>query len=50
MIIYIILTVGAWLIVSRAGSDENVCDYEYKGEWKNEIFIWNDRHNETLQL
>lgn len=30
MIICILLTVGAWLIVSRAGSSENVCNYEYR--------------------
>lgn len=29
MIICIILTVGAWLIVSRAGSTENICNFEY---------------------
>ncbi len=29
IITIIILTVGAWLTVSRSGSDENVCNYDY---------------------
>lgn len=29
MIICIVLTVGAWFIVSRAGSTEKICNFDY---------------------
>lgn len=32
MIICIILTVGAWFIVSRAGSNENLCNFDHLEE------------------